>query len=289
MSRTPGPRRAGTGREASLHGSEPGMDRRSDGVVDVDPSGRPSRSGAFPAGWGPSSGEFRWAVGIENTFVPHTRSGHRRLDEYELMDHYRRWRQDIDLAADLGISTIRYGIPWYKVNPRRGHYDWSWTDEVLNYLVGVRGLTPIIDLMHYGTPLGLDNHFVNAPSPRQVAEYAARFAERYAPLVRFYTPLNEPAVTAAYCGREGRWPPYLSGDDGFIKVLLALAKGMNRTAEAIRAARPDALLVHVEDVGLECAGSLELAPTATLAQEGRLLPLDLACGRVVPGHPRYEW
>jgi beta-glucosidase len=243
----------------------------------------------YQEGLGTSAAAFRWAVGIENTFVPHKRAGHRPLDEYELMDHYRLWRQDIDLAADLGISTIRYGIPWYKVNPNPGQFDWSWTDAVLDYLVTVKGLTPIIDLMHYGTPLWLDNHFVNASYPRRVAEYAARFAERYAPLVRFYTPLNEPAVTAAFCGRDGRWPPYLSGDDGYVKVLLSLVKGMNRTAQAIRSARPDAILVHVEDVGLEHAGSLDLAPAAASAQETRLLPLDLACGRVVPGHPRFEW
>ena len=148
---------------------------------------------------------FLWAVGIENTFVPQTRAGHRRLDEYELMDHYRLWRQDLDLAADLGVSAIRYGIPWYRVNPAPG----------LRLVVDRRGarvlgrgqgLTPIVDLMHYGTPLWLDNQFVNAPIPARVAEYAARFAERYASLVRYYTPLNEPAVTAAFCGRNGRWP-----------------------------------------------------------------------------------
>ena len=180
------------------------------------------------AGLGTSATDFLWAVGIENTFVPHTRAGHRRLDEYELMDHYRLWRQDLDLAADLGISAIRYGIPWYRVNPRPGVFDWSWTDPVLEYLVTVKGLTPIVDLMHYGTPLWLDNHFVNASYPRRVAEYAAAFAERYGSLVRFYTPLNEPGVTASYCGRDGRWPPYLSGDDGYVKVLLALARGMSR-------------------------------------------------------------
>jgi beta-glucosidase len=242
-----------------------------------------------PAALGVSAAQFRWAVGIENTFVPHTRAGHRRLDEYELMDHYRLWRQDLDIAADLGISTIRYGIPWYKVNPKPNQYDWSWTDAVLEYLVGVKGLTPIVDLMHYGTPLWLDNHFVNASYPRRVAEYAARFAERYASTVRFYTPINEPAVTANYCGRDGRWPPYLSGDDGYVKVLLSLAKGMNRTAEALRSARPDAILVHVEDVGLEQAGSAALVEKAAHAQGRRLLPLDLACGRVVPGHPHFEW
>ena len=241
------------------------------------------------SGLGTSATDFLWAVGIENTFVPHTRAGHRRLDEYELMDHYRLWRQDLDLAADLGISAIRYGIPWYRVNPRPGVFDWSWTDPVLEYLVTVKGLTPIVDLMHYGTPLWLDNHFVNASYPRRVAEYAAAFAERYGSLVRFYTPLNEPGVTASYCGRDGRWPPYLSGDDGYVKVLLALARGMSETAEALRASRPDTILVHVEDVGLERASTPDLAGHAALEQEKRLLPLDLACGRVVADHPLYPW
>lgn len=242
---------------------------------------------------GTSASAFRWAVGIENTFVPQTRAGHRALDEYELMDHYRLWREDIDLAAGLGASTIRYGIPWYKVNPRLGVYDWSWTDPVLEHLVTNRGLTPVIDLMHYGTPTWLDNHFVNASYPRRVAEFAAKFAERYGSLVRFYTPVNEPAVTAAYCGRDGRWPPYLHGDDGYVKVLLALMKGMARTAEALKSVRPDTALVHVEDFGLERPGRAEgdpaLAEAADAARQRRFLPIDLACGRVGPKHGLYEW
>jgi beta-glucosidase/6-phospho-beta-glucosidase/beta-galactosidase len=240
-------------------------------------------------GPGLSAAQFRWAVGIENTFVPHTRAGHRRLDEYELMDHYRQWRDDVDRAADLGISTIRYGIPWYRVNPRPGVFDWSWTDEVLAHLVGRRGLAPIVDLLHYGTPLWLDNAFLNTSYPARIAEFAARFAERYAGLVSWYTPVNEPAVTANFCGRDGRWPPYLTGDDGYVKVLLAVLKGMNRTADAIRAVQPEARLVHVEDVGFERPGAPGMETIAAQSQERRLLPLDLACGAVHPEHPRWGW
>jgi beta-glucosidase len=238
---------------------------------------------------GPMADDFAWAVGIENTFIPQTRSGHRRLDEYELMDHYGLWREDIDRVAHLGVKMLRYGIPWYRVNPAPGVFDWSWTDEVLDYMVGTKGLTPIIDLMHYGTPLWLDNHFVNASYPRRVAEYASAFAERYRSIIRHYTPLNEPSVTAAFCGRDGRWPPYLKGDDGFVKVLLALMRGMSQTAEALRAVRADVVLVHVEDAGIEFATSNDLVDLAAASQARRLLPLDLACGLVGPGHPFHEW
>src|SRR5947209_6110111 len=120
--------------------------------------------------WGPAASEFRWAVGIENTFVPQARAGHRRLDQYELMHHYRLWREDVDLAAGLGISTIRYGIPWYKVNPRPGVFDWAWTDPVIEHLAGTRGLTPIVDLMHYGRPTWREYGFVIGAYTTRVAE-----------------------------------------------------------------------------------------------------------------------
>ncbi|PPC88800.1 MAG: glycoside hydrolase, partial [Methylocystis sp.] len=45
-------------------------------------------------------GAFLWATGVEDTFItdPHPRTG-RMLDEYELTDHYRRWKEDIALMA----------------------------------------------------------------------------------------------------------------------------------------------------------------------------------------------
>ena len=35
---------------------------------------------------------------------------------------------------ELGVSAARYGIPWYRVCPRPGVYDWEWTDKVLERL-----------------------------------------------------------------------------------------------------------------------------------------------------------
>ena len=49
-------------------------------------------------------------------------------------------------------------------------------------------------------------------------EYATRLAERFVGKIKWYTPLNEPRVTAWYCGQLGWWPPYLRGDQGFAKA-----------------------------------------------------------------------
>lgn len=232
---------------------------------------------------------FVWAVGIENTFIPQTRPGQRALDEYALMGHDRLWRADLDRIASLGVRAVRYGIPWHRVNPSPGRFDWSWTDEVLPHLVTTLGLTPIIDLVHYGTPLWLTGEFLAVDYPARVAEYAGAFAERYASLINHFTPLNEPAVTAMRSGFAGVWPPYRRGIRGYVAVLVAAARGMIATAQAIEAVQPNAVFVHTEDVGHEFAATVELAPWVAERQARRFLPLDLACGRVRPDHPLWNW
>src|SRR6202022_2928836 len=95
--------------------------------------------------------KFYWATGIEDTFIAQTDIGKRALDEYELMQHYAKWKEDIDLAAELGVQMLRFGIPWHKVNPEPGVYDWEWVDQAIRYIVEEKQIEPIIDLMHYGT------------------------------------------------------------------------------------------------------------------------------------------
>lgn len=232
--------------------------------------------------------DFVWATGIENTFVPQTRPGMRGLDEYALTQHYEFWREDFDLAAAVGVRALRWGIPWYRVQPKPKEWDWRWTDAALDYLVNTKRITPILDLMHYGTPLWLENSFINASYPQRVAEYAAAVAERYSSLVQVYTPLNEPTINAHYCGRRGEWPPYLHGEDGYYKVLTALARGVVLTTQALHAIQPEAVTVQVEAVGLRWAKDKRLAARVALENAAQFLGFDLATGRVDGGHPLYR-
>jgi beta-glucosidase len=233
--------------------------------------------------------DFLWATGIEDTFVPQTRPGHRALDEYQLMGHYEHWREDLALCRDLGVRALRWGVPWYRVEPLPGEFDWSWTDQVIPYLVEELGITPILDLMHYGCPFWLRREFASEDYPRAVAAYAGAFARRYAGLVRWYTPLNEPIVNALFCGKRGLWPPYLRGDGGYLKIMLQLVRGILRTVAALKEADSGALMVHVEASGLARAARADLEALAVEDQRRGFLAYDLLTGRLTPDHPLFTW
>lgn len=232
---------------------------------------------------------FIWAAGIENTFVPHTQTGMRSLDEFSLTGHYDLWQTDLDRVASLGISHLRWGPPWYRVQPERHRFDWSWTDQVLERMVLVNQLTPILDLVHYGTPLWLGRSFDDPDYPAYVAEYAAAFAERYCSLVRYYTPLNEPLITAEYCAKLGQWPPYFKGDDYQARLILQLARGQQLTMRCLRAIVPNCVLVAVEALNWYYSIRPKTQTSLNCWLDFRFLSFDLVTGRLTPQQPGYEY
>ncbi len=228
-------------------------------------------------------GRLHFALGLEDTFIPQTRPGERALDEYELTRHYDCWQDDLGLAAESGATLLRWGIPWYRVNPQPAVWDWSWLDQAVDRFAEL-GLTPIVDLMHYGTPLWLDHEFVNPDYPARVADYAAHVAERYAGRLTAFTPLNEPLLNAIYCGEFAHWPPYLSSDSGLVTMVKALTRGIVETQQAISDVAPDASFVHVE-ASFRFDGAVEenAAEVEHLRQRAFLME-DLVTGRVGPDH-----
>jgi len=232
---------------------------------------------------------FLWAAGIENTFVPQVRNGGRPLDEFELMGHYEHWREDLALGKELGLKAMRWGAPWYKIESEPGKFDWSWTDQVIPYIVEELKINPIVDLMHYGCPFWLEREFANKKYPDLVARYAAAFVERYKHLVSWYTPLNEPIINSLMCGMRGFWPPYLKGDRGYIRVMLQLARGIIKTSRAIKSIQPEATLVHVEATGMTRTARKDLAILAREEQHRGYLCYDLITGRIVDEHLLFSW
>jgi beta-glucosidase/6-phospho-beta-glucosidase/beta-galactosidase len=231
-----------------------------------------------------------FAVGIEDTAieVPLRGSG-QRLDEYELTGHLTQWREDLARAGHTGATAIRYGLPWHRVNPAPGVFDWAWADEVIGYLANEAGLRVILDLVHYGTPAWLAGSFADPGYAAAAADYAAAVARRYRGVVGAYTPLNEPLVTASFCGLRGVWPPYLSGDHGWATVAVAVAAGVQASVRAIRDADPGAEIVHVEAVQAYQSSDPSLVGELRMEEQRSELPTQLILGQVGPDDPMWAW
>lgn len=231
-------------------------------------------------------GALHFAVGVEDTFVPQSRPGERAIDEYALTEHYDRWHGDLALAADAGAELVRWGVPWHRIEPEQGRWDWTWLDRVMDRFAEL-GLRPVVDLMHYGTPLWMDGEFANPDYPKRVAEYSAAVAERYAHLgVTDYTPVNEPMIHALFSGEYAYWPPYLSGPEGLTTMVGQLARGFVLAQRAIADVLDGAVFVHV-DAGMRFTGDTD-APEhrehAARLKEQVFLVEDLVTGRVGDAH-----
>jgi beta-glucosidase/6-phospho-beta-glucosidase/beta-galactosidase len=233
--------------------------------------------------------KFVWAAGIEDTFItyPWPRTN-RTLDEYELTQHYERWNKDIGLFAELGLRCVRYGIPWHRVNPAPGKWDWDFPDKTFDLLLNL-GIQPIVDLVHYGLPPWIENAYLHPEFAEIMAEYGGRIAERYRGRIHCYTPLNEPRVTAWYCGKLGWWPPGLRGWRGFLSVLHGVCRGIVQSVSRFKEIDPEILPVMVDATDLYETEDETLHEEVSRRQEIVFLPLDLISGRVTQRHSLYCW
>jgi beta-glucosidase len=236
------------------------------------------------------SNGFIWATGIEDTFLPepHPKTG-RILDEYSLSEHYSRWKEDLGLMPELQVSAARYGLPWYKLSPSHGNWDWSFADGAIDALTAY-GIEPIVDLVHYGTPEWMEGSFLNPDYPSYVAEYASEFASRYKGRVRWYTPFNEPRISAYYSGKLGIWPPHGRGWKGFVSVLTQICKGIVLSDKALKAVDPEIVHCHVDATDIYEPTDQNAVEVAAERQEIVFLALDLLTGRFKGAdHPLYGW
>jgi len=220
----------------------------------------------------PAAG-FIFATGVECSY-PRVEGGRWRRDQMAATGHYRLWDRDLALAAELGLTHLRYGPPLHLAYPARGRFDWDWSDPPLAGMQEM-GFTPIVDLCHFGLPDWLES-FQNDEVPPALAAYAAAFAERY-PWVRFYTPVNEMYVCARLSALEGAWNEQRRDERAFVRAVDHLASASIAMMDAILERRPDAVFVTSEsgEFFQPATPAPKVVETAALENERRFLPLDL--------------
>src|SRR5262249_18412092 len=104
-----------------------------------------------------------------------------------------------------------------------------------------------------------------------------------------YTPLNEPRITAWYCGKLGWWPPNRKGWKGFVQLMLGICRGITTTVEALQKVDPEIVPVHVDATDLYESPEPALASEVKRRQKIVFLALDLISGRITKKHLLWQW
>jgi beta-glucosidase/6-phospho-beta-glucosidase/beta-galactosidase len=216
-------------------------------------------------------GNFMFATGIECSY-PTIEHGRVRRDLLEECGHYDRFREDLNLVTGMGLRVLRYGLPYHRVHLGPGRYDWAFADEAMAEIKRL-GITPILDLLHFGVPGWLDN-FQNPELPVRFAEYAAAVAARY-PWVRYFTPVNEIYVTARLSAKEGVWNEQLKTDRAFVTAVKHLVASSILACQAIVNLRPDAIIVQSESAEYTHEARVDPSKQVRLENKLRFLALDL--------------
>lgn len=158
-------------------------------------------------------------------------------------DHYHRWREDVAIMADLGVSAYRFSLAWPRVQPTgRGpavqkglDFYRRLTDELLD-----KNIQPLVTLYHWDLPQELEDAggWPERATADRFAEYASLAAEALGDRVRTWTTLNEPWCSAFLGYASGVHAPGRTDPVAALRAAHHLNLGHGKAVQALRAALP---------------------------------------------------
>jgi beta-glucosidase len=160
---------------------------------------------SFPDGflWGAATASHQVEGGnVNNHYWEWEHAEHSPFAESsgDAVDHYHRWREDLDLLAGAGFTAYRFSLEWSRIEPEEGEFSRAALDHYRRMLDGCRerGLAPVLTLCHFSTPRWF-HHDGSWLSPK-AGDRFARFTELVLPAVQdadYVLTLNEPNLAAA--------------------------------------------------------------------------------------------
>jgi 6-phospho-beta-glucosidase len=113
------------------------------------------------------------------------------------VDHYRRYKEDIALMAEMGLKAYRFSVSWPRVYPQgRGDINGAglgFYSQLVDELLA-RGIEPILTLYHWDVPQSLAEQYGAWESRRIIDDfdnYCITLYKHLGDRVRYWVSLNE--------------------------------------------------------------------------------------------------
>ncbi|KAM7497262.1 hypothetical protein LguiA_021676 [Lonicera macranthoides] len=169
-------------------------------------------------------------------------------------DSYRRYKEDVAIIKNMGLTSYRFSIAWSRVLPR-GKLSGGVNEEgihfynkLINELIA-NGLEPSVTLFHWDLPQALEDDYGGFLSPKIVndyRDYAELCFKRFGDRVRNWVTFNEPwsfsssgydsgtfapgrcssSINPACTGGNSGTEPYLASHYQLVSHAVKMHKGM---------------------------------------------------------------
>jgi len=109
---------------------------------------------------------------------------------------YELWREDIDLAAGMGLDAYRFSVEWARVEPDEGFFDEEalahYEDMVEECLA--RGMAPVVTFNHFTSPhwFAMRGSWLDPEAPDLFARYCTTVMQRFGDRIAVAVTMNEP-------------------------------------------------------------------------------------------------
>ena len=142
-------------------------------------------------------------------------------------DHWNRYKEDIQLAKQAGLTAYRFSIEWSKVMPTADTFDQAALDhykDVCKELVA-NGIKPVITLYHYSEPLWFAHaeSFAKEENIDHFVRFSQKVFEELHPYVHLWLTFNTPEGHAMPGWVYGDKPP---GKKGQYQTAVEVMKNM---------------------------------------------------------------
>lgn len=138
-------------------------------------------------------------------------------------EHYKLWKEDLDLVASLGVSAYRFSVSWPRIRPAGSG---AWNEKGLDFYERLvdglleRGVKPYLTLNHWDLPDALQSSggWSNRDTVQRFVEYAIAVDRRMGNRITAITTHNEPWVIAILGYETGIFAPGVKSRAAAVQV-----------------------------------------------------------------------
>jgi len=190
-------------------------------------------------------------------------------------DSLRRWPEDIDLVAAMGLQAYRFSLEWSRIEPAEGEYSLAALDYYRRICATCRerGIVPVVTFHHFTTPtwLAARGGWEAVDAPEAFSAFVTRAAAHIGDLIGWACTINELNLIGVMGYALGSSPPGVKDD--FVRHLAvndSIVRAHRLGVEALRAGPgtyPVGMTISMDEMVAEPGGEVVLEAAREILED----------------------